>query len=245
MSNEWIWFIFLIVDFSLTLTAIYFFGRRALFVIIAVNIVVCNLQVIKTVEIFGFVATLGNIVYGGIFLATDLLGEVYGKKEARKGVWLGFFAMIFMTVSMQFALWFHPHESDFAHPAMSTIFGFMPRILFASLVAYLLSQHHDVWAFQFWRKRMAGRHLWLRNNLSTCVSQAVDSLVFVTLAFYGVFEAPVLLSILLTTYFIKIIVALLDTPVVYAGRWALERHMRKYGDADDLVLLNRRQDSGG
>jgi queuosine precursor transporter len=239
MPNEAIWLIFLIVDFALTLTAIYFFGRKALFVIISVNIIICNLQVVKTVELFGFVATLGNIVYGGIFLATDLLGEVFGRKEARKGVWLGFFSMIFMTVSMQFALLFQPHESDFVHPAMSTIFGFMPRILVASLIAYLLSQHHDVWAFHFWRKQMKGRHLWLRNNLSTCVSQAVDSLVFVVLAFYGVFETPILLSILFTTYFVKMLVALMDTPIVYAGRWVLLQHLRKYGGEDDKILLNR------
>lgn len=239
MPNELIWLIFLIVDFSLLLTAVYFFGRKALFLIISVNIIICNLQVIKTVELFGFVATLGNIVYGGIFLATDLLGETYGKEEARKGVWMGFFAMVFMTVSMQFALWFHPHESDFAHPAMSTIFGFMPRILFASLVAYLISQHHDVWAFHFWRTLMKGRHLWLRNNLSTFASQAIDSLVFVMLAFYGVFETPVLMSILFTTYFVKILVALLDTPIIYAGRWVLEQHQKRFGDEDNSPRLEK------
>ncbi len=193
------------------------------------------MQVIKTVELFGFVATLGNIVYGGVFLATDLLGEVFGKDEARKGVWLGFFSMILMTVSMQFALWFEPHASDFANPAMSTIFGFMPRILLASLTAYLISQHHDVWAFHFWRNRLKGRHLWLRNNLSTLVSQAVDSLVFVTLAFYGIFEAAVLISIFFTTYFMKVLVALLDTPIIYAGRWALNRHLIKYGSPEGTV----------
>jgi len=242
MSNELIWLIFLIVDFSLTLAAIYFFGRRGLFVIISVNIIICNLQVIKTVELFGFVATLGNIVYGGVFLATDLLGETFGKKEARKGVWLGFFAMVAMTVSMHFALLFQPHESDFAHPAMSTIFGFMPRVLVASLLAYIVSQHHDVWAFHFWRTRMGGRHLWLRNNLSTLVSQAIDSVVFVVIAFYGVFETPVLMSILFTTYFIKVLVAILDTPIVYLGRWVMRRHLARYGGEDDAVLMRGSQD---
>jgi len=242
MSNELLWFMFLIVDFSLALTAIYFFGRRALFVIIGASIIVCNIQVMKTVELFGFVATLGNIVYGGIFLATDLMGETFGKKEARKGVWLGFYALVFMTVSMQFALWFTPHESDFIHPAMQTIFGFIPRVALASIVAYLVSQHHDIWAFHFWRKVTQGRHLWLRNNLSTWVSQAIDSLVFVMLAFYGVFERKVLLSILLTTYFIKLLVALLDTPIIYMGRWVIQKHLQKYGNRDDLRLQQERLD---
>ena len=238
MPNELLWILFLIVDFSMALTAVYFFGRRALFVIIGASIIICNIQVMKTVELFGFVATLGNIVYGSIFLATDLMGETFGKKEARKGVWLGFYALLFMAVSMQFALWFTPHGSDFVHPAMETIFGFIPRVAFASVAAYLLSQHHDIWAFHFWRKVTRGRHLWLRNNLSTWVSQAIDSLVFVTLAFYGVFEKEVLLSILLTTYGIKVVVALLDTPMIYMGRWVMQKHLEKYGTGEDLRVLS-------
>ena len=127
MPNELLWFLFLIVDFSLALLAIYFFGRKALFVIIAVDIIVCNIQVLKIIEIFGLVATLGNILYGSIFLATDLLGEAFGKKEGQRGVWLGFFALLFMTISMQFALLFKPHESDFIHQSLKNIFGLIPR----------------------------------------------------------------------------------------------------------------------
>jgi len=230
MPNEIWWLLFLVIDFSMALIAIYFFGRKALFVIIAADIIVCNIQVIKTIELFGFVATLGNIVYGSIFLATDLLSEVFGKKEARRGVWLGFFALIFMTVSMQIALQFQPHESDFSQQAMQTIFGFIPRITVASLIAYLLSQHHDIWAFHFWKKKTSGKHLWLRNNASTWISQAIDSVVFVMIAFYGVFSTEVLISILFTTYVVKVLVAVLDTPVVYLGRWVLNKHFEKFGE---------------
>jgi uncharacterized integral membrane protein (TIGR00697 family) len=229
MPNELLWFLFLIVDFSMALIAIYFFGRKALFVIIAVDIVVCNIQVLKTIEIFGMVATLGNILYGSIFLATDLLGEAFGKKEAQRGVWLGFFALLFMTISMQFALLFKPDQSDFIHQSLKNIFGLVPRVAFASLIAYLTSQFHDVWAFHFWRDKTRGKHLWLRNNASTWISQAIDSVVFVLIAFYGVFETTILISILLTTYFIKVIVAFMDTPVIYLGRWVLNKHNETFG----------------
>ncbi|MFZ0390400.1 MAG: queuosine precursor transporter [Calditrichia bacterium] len=241
MPNEIWWLIFLTADFGMALTGIYFFGRKALYVIIAADIIICNIQVIKTIELFGMVATLGNILYGSIFLATDLLSEVFGKKEARRGVWLGFFALIFMTVSMQLALQFTPHPSDFSHEAMQTIFGFLPRITLASLVAYLLSQHHDVWAFHFWKERTGGRFLWLRNNLSTMVSQIIDSVIFVFLAFYGVFEMPVIWSILITTYAVKLLVALLDTPVIYLGRRVLQMHFRRFGE--DLLLKNREREN--
>lgn len=236
MSNELLWGLFIAFDFTLALFAIFFFGKKALYVIIAADIIICNLQVIKTIEIFGFVATLGNVLYGSIFLATDLLSEIYGKQEARKGVWLGFFALIFMTVSMQIALQFQPHASDFSQGAMQTIFGFLPRITLASLTAYLLSQHHDVWAFHFWKKKTAGKYLWLRNNASTWVSQAIDTLVFVSIAFYGVFEFSILLSILFTTYFLKIIVAILDTPVVYLGKWVIQKHYQNFGSKNDPEL---------
>lgn len=235
MPNEILWILFLAVDFCLALLAIYFFGRKALFVIIAVDIVVCNIQVLKTVELFGFVATLGNILYGSIFLATDLLGEAFGKEEARKGVWLGFFALLFMTISMQFALLFQPHESDFANDALKTIFGFIPRVALASLVAYLASQLHDVWAFHLWRDKTKGKYLWLRNNASTWVSQAIDSMVFVFIAFYGVFETGVWFSILITTYIMKVIVAILDTPVIYIGKWVLAKHNERYGLEEEVL----------
>jgi uncharacterized integral membrane protein (TIGR00697 family) len=228
MPNELWWLIFLAVDFGLSLLAIYYFGKNGLYVIIAADIIICNLQVIKTVEIFGLVATLGNILYGSIFLATDLLSEVYGKKEARKGIWMGFYALIFMTISMQLALQFKPHSSDFSSEAMQTIFGFLPRITLASIIAYTISQNHDIWAFHFWKKITGNKYLWLRNNASTLVSQAIDSSIFVFIAFLGVFEWSILLSILLTTYLIKILVALLDTPIIYLGKWVLSRHERNF-----------------
>jgi uncharacterized integral membrane protein (TIGR00697 family) len=123
---------------------------------------------------------------------------------------------------MNLALIFTPLAGDeFAtttHEATSTIFKLMPRIAVASLAAYLLSQRHDVWAFHFWKKRFEkDSQLWLRNNLSTMVSQLIDSIVFVAIAFYGVYETGVLIEILITTYFLKWIVAAADTPFVY---WA-------------------------
>jgi len=162
-----------------------------------------------------------------------LLSEVYGKSEARKGVWLGFFALIFMTIIMQISLQFQPHESDFSQEAMQTIFGFIPRIAVASLTAYLISQHHDVWAFHFWKKKTRGRYLWLRNNASTWISQAIDSFVFVFIAFYGVFKLNIIFSILFTTYFLKILIAVLDTPIVYLGRWVLRKHIEKQPGSND------------
>ncbi len=193
-------------------------GKQGLYILIAASIIVANIQVVKTVQLFGLVATLGNVLYGSLFFATDLLSEVYGKKSARRGVWLGFCAMILMTIWMQLAIRFVPDASDFAQGPMETIFGLMPRIAAGSLIAYLLSQHHDVFAFHYWKGKTGGRHLWLRNCASTAVSQAIDSVVFCAIAFIGLFPWPVLVEILVTTYFLKFLVMLGDTPFIYWAR---------------------------
>lgn len=223
MPNELLWFIFIVVDLSFSILAFYIWGKYGLYAMIAVGTIVCNIQVIKTIQMFGLVATLGNVVYASIFFNTDIISEIYGKKEARSAVWMGFFALVSAIVAMQFAIQFKPHSSDTMQPHLQAIFGFLPRIVLASLVAYLLSQHHDIWAFHFWKHLTGGRWLWLRNNLSTMVSQLIDSGVFTFLAFWGVFPWPVFWQIFLTTYIFKWIIAALDTPFIYFGRWLYYR----------------------
>jgi queuosine precursor transporter len=226
LSTELLWFLFLILNLSAGLVLFALFKKTGLLAMIIVSIIACNIQVTKTIELFGLVATLGNVMYAGIFWATDVISEVYGKRDAKRAVWVGFASLLLATASMQVALLFEPHSSDFVDPALKTVFGLLPRIAGASLAAYLLSQFHDVWAFHFWRKRTGTRYLWLRNNLSTLVSQALDSIVFSFGAFLGVFSVDVVLQIVLTTYLLKFIVAALDTPFIYAAvalsrRWQL------------------------
>jgi len=132
---------------------------------------------------------------------------------------IGFFSLITMTLLMNLALLFQPLDDEFSretHNSLSHIFSFMPRIVLASLIAYFVSQRHDVWAYHLWKRFFPERkHIWIRNNLSTMVSQLIDSLLFTFLAFYGVFEMPILWEILLTTYLLKWLVAAADTPFVY------------------------------
>lgn len=223
MNNEIFWFAELLLNFLLIILAYRLFGKWGLIMWIPVSVIVANIQVVQTVQIFGTVATLGNVVYATSFLITDILSENYGKEEAKKAVWIGFFSLISMTLLMNITLLYIPLAGDAfalqAHEATKTIFSLMPRIALASLTAYMLSQQHDVWAFHFWKNKFPlHRHLWIRNNLSTFVSQLIDSGVFVMIAFYGVFETSVLFEIFLTTYFLKFIVAAADTPFVYWGK---------------------------
>jgi len=229
MQNELLWLAMLLANFMLIILAYRLFGKWGLIMWIPISVIVANVQVIQTVELFGLAATLGNIVYASSFLVTDILSENYGKKEAKKAVWIGFFSLVSMTALMNLALQFLPLEGDdfasVAHDATSTIFSLMPRIAVASLAAYLLSQRHDVWAFHFWRNYFPEEHhLWIRNNLSTMISQLIDSVVFVLVAFYGVFDWATLLEIFVTTYILKWVVAAADTPFVYWGKRIFKRN---------------------
>ncbi|MBT4824682.1 queuosine precursor transporter [Candidatus Woesearchaeota archaeon] len=217
MSNELLWIILLLVNCFMVVFAYRFFGKTGLYVWTAAAVILANIQVLKTVQLFGMVATLGNIIYGSLFLSTDILSENHGKKAARKAVWIGFFVLIAATIIMQICLQFIPDASDFAHGSLEVLFGFLPRIALASLTAYLISQNFDVWYFHFLKKKTKGKYLWLRNNMTTMTSQFFDSLIFVMIAFWGVFPNTVLWEIFLTTYVLKWIVALIDTPFIY---WA-------------------------
>lgn len=217
--NELYWIVLLLANFGLILLSYRFFGKMGLFIWVPIAGIVANIQVIQTIELFGFTATLGNIVYASSFLVTDILSENYGKKEANKAIWIGFFSLIAMTILMNLALFFKPTPEAFSqdtYKSIETIFSFMPRIVLASLVAYILSQKHDIWAFHFWKKHFSStKTLWIRNNLSTMVSQLLDSLVFTVIAFYGVFETEILIEIFATTYLLKWLVAAADTPFIY------------------------------
>ena len=224
MSNELLWLLMALIDFAALLLVFRLFGKEGLYIAIVISIIVCNLQVLKIVEIFGLTATLGNILYGSIFLATDLLSELYGKEKARRGVWFGFYALIFTTVIMQIALLFKPAADDFIDPALRQIFDFLPRVVVASVIAYMVSQFHDVWLFHILKNKFKGRHLWLRNNITTMTSQLIDSVIFCTIAFWGVFPNDIFLEILLTTYVIKWVVAFIDTPFIYLARYMAVRY---------------------
>ncbi len=217
--NELLWLLMLGCNFAGISLAYRFWGKTGLYSWIALAAILANVQVLKTVNLFGLTATLGNIVYATSFLATDILSENHGTKAAKQGVFVGFFVLIASTLIMQIALLFRPDATDMVQEALHTIFSVLPRITAASLCAYLLSQWHDVWAYDFWRNKFPlKRHIWIRNNGSTLVSQAIDSAVFVLLAFLGTFPPGVLLEIFVSTYILKGVVALADTPFVYLAR---------------------------
>jgi uncharacterized integral membrane protein (TIGR00697 family) len=219
MFNEVLGIGFAILNMIFVLLMYKFFGRTGLFVWVGFATVLANIQVVKLIEIFGLTATLGNAVYGSIFLVTDILNEKYGKKEAKKAVWLGFSSLIMMTVIMQVVLQFEPAPDDFAQESLTTIFGLIPRIALGSMIAYIISQYTDVLIFSFLRKLFpSDGAFWIRNNGSTMLSQLLDTLIFTSIAFLGVYPTDVWISIFISTYVLKFLVSIVGTPFGYLAK---------------------------
>ncbi len=216
MSNEILWLIWIVVNFVFITIAYKMFGKTGLYAWIAFGTVIANIQVTKNIQLFGFDATLGNIMYGTLFLVTDSLGELFGYEAAKKAVKIGFFTLLTTVVIMQIALMFEPTFWDEGHTALSYTFGLLPRIALGSILAYLVSQFLDIKLFAMIKEKMPqDKYLWVRNNGSTLVSQLVDTVIFVPIAFLGVYDFSIVMSIFLTTYFFKVLVAFADTPFIY------------------------------
>ena len=174
-----------------------------------------NIIASKIVSIGVLIVPAAIVLYPLTFLFTDVVSEVEGKESAHTLVIMGFCMSLFMVLVIFIGkvlppAFFWEHQDSY-----NIILGATPRIVFASMVAYLVSQNHDVWAFHWWKRKTAGRHLWLRNNLSTMVSQLIDSVLFIGIAFTGVYPAKAIAGMILGQYLIKVCIAVLDTPFCY------------------------------
>lgn len=218
MINEILWIGSILVCFFLVMLSYKFFGKNGLFVWMAVGVILANIEVMKTVKVFGMVTALGNVIYSSLFLTTDILTENYSKKEAQKAVWLGFFVLISVTILMQITLNFVPDESDFLSEHITALFVLLPRITIASLTAYLISQTLDVTVFSKLKRLHERRLLWFRNNVSTSVSQFIDTSIFTLIAFTGIFSWSIMLQIFITSMIMKVVVSFCDTPFIYWAR---------------------------
>lgn len=229
MRNIILWFVMMLINFSCIIFSYKKFGKLGLYIWIPISTILANVQVVMLVRLFGMDATLGNILYAGGFLVTDILSENYGREEAKTAVKIGFFSLISMTLIMQVAINFSPLEIEEGlklFNGVKSIFSLMPRLAFASLIAYLTSQFHDVWLYEYIKLKFPSiKLLWLRNNGSTLISQILDNFIFTLIAFYGVYPREILLQIFISTYVIKIIVAFCDTPFIYLAEYLFRRKM--------------------
>ena len=221
----------LVIFYAMVVFAYRFFGIKGLMCWTVVATIAANIEVLVQIEAFGMNMTLGNIMFASTFAVTDVLSEVAGKKTAQKAVNIGIATAVAFIIITQSWLLFQPNEYDFAMPFMQAIFSNTPRLMLTGLVVYAIVQRFDVWLYhRIWEltSKSTGRtrpYLWVRNNGSTLVSQALNAVLFTFGAFYGVFETEVLFSIIVASYIIFMVTSLADTPVVYLCRYMKSRGM--------------------
>lgn len=177
----------------------------------------------KFVELFGLVIPVGVLAFPITFLATDLICELYGEKRAQNLVIVGFFMNLFMLAIMSLGNFLNDAGISGQSKLYDGVYNFMKAGVFASIIAYAVAQTVDVKMFHFWKKLTKGKHLWLRNNLSTIFSQLVDTIAILSINYFvGNFNGEInsleaLFSLILSMYAFKFFSALLDTPLFYLG----------------------------
>ncbi len=199
-----------------------------------------------------FALTTGLLTYPVTFLITDIVSEIYGKKRADFMVLLGFGMSLLMLGIVQVAIhvpahayWvpganaFYDTVQGYQH-AFESVFSVGPKLVFGSMLAYLCAQLCDNYLFHWWKRKTDGKHLWLRNNGSTWISQLVDTAIVNSILFYWGFgwEFWKGVQVMATIYVYKLIIAALDTPLVYLGVYAVKRNLGLKTSTEETAPLS-------
>ncbi len=182
--------------------------------------------------------SVGILAFPITFLVTDIIGEVFGKKKAKQVVFIGLISMLFVIILTFISIYLPTAERSYIqHEEFAKMFGISVRFMIASVTAFFLAQMHDIWAFHYWKQKTKGKWLWLRNNASTIVSQAIDSVVFMFIALWHIpvwlakflpfientspkFTAAYIFTLLMPWWILKVVMAIADTPFMYCGvKW--------------------------
>jgi len=175
--------------------------------------------------IYTFEISVGILPYPLTFLVTDLISEIFGKKKANQvviaGIFASFFSLLIIYVSdvVTATSW-----SPVSDKVFSNVFGLSIIAVFSSMIAYLLAQFVDIRIYHYWKRLTKGKHLWLRNNFSTITSQFLDTFsVLFLLCSFGVIEWKYFTILLLNGFLFKVMVALLDTPILYLAVYYIRK----------------------
>lgn len=216
MHNELIFIVFILLDLFLALLSLKYFGKTGLIVFYVVHVVLVQITIQMQVDIFGYTAVVGSMLFAALFMSTDVLTEHYGKKEGYRAVLMGAGSLVLFLIVINVSMLFNPSDSNTIAPAFITLFGGQWRITISDLIiSYLVFQSLDVWIYHKIYEWTGTKHLWLRNCGSTFISQTIIAITFFQAAFAGTIEQSVLWQIILAGLAIKLLIALMDTPFVY------------------------------
>lgn len=185
-------------------------GIEALIGLICVQTILMNLFVTKTITLFGLTVTPTDAYAVSTTLGLNIVQEYYGRPMARKTIWISFFTAVVAIVMSQIQVGYLPHTLDTHHPHFAALFHFMPRIVAASLITYLIVMYTDSFIYGKLKHAFHGSYLVIRNYVSISISQFFDTVLFSFLGLYGI--APSVLPIIVISYTVKMAVIILSTP---------------------------------
>ena len=187
--------------------------------IFVTSLLIANVVSSKIVSFWGLTVPAAIVAYPLTFLMTDVIGEIWGKEEANKTVKLGFICQMISLALIGCAILLPVAPFADNQAQFTAILGSSFRVVFASMIGYLVSQSWDVWIFHKIRNAYIAKHgstkggRWIWNNASTMTSQIIDTAIFITIAFIGI--VPNIWTMILSQYLVKFVYALLDTPFFY------------------------------
>lgn len=217
------------------LVAVRYFGSLGLFTYAVVALVVANIQVLKITPFtfYNDTIALGTIVFSSIFLCHDILTDHFGAIVAKKSVRIGFFTLLFFTIAMVLTMGFPVAQPDGAQEvqsALQKLFVPVPALFVASLTSYIISQYNDIWIFDRLKGTTGSKLLWLRSLVSTGIASLLDSIIFSVLAWVVFASDPMdwhtlVYTYILGTYVLRLGIAVLNIPVLYAAKRLMQAHV--------------------
>lgn len=169
----------------------------------------------KVCTVWGYTFGAGILFFPISYVFGDVMTEVYGYARARRVVWAGFAALIFASLMSAIILRMPPAPSWPHQGAFEIAFGNTPRIAMASLVAFFVGEFSNSYVLAKMKVRSQGRHLWMRTIGSTIVGEAIDSMVFYPLAFWGLWDFSVVVKVMIGNYVLKVLWEIVMTPFTY------------------------------
>lgn len=194
-------------------------GKERLYSVIIVFLILIATAGGKIVEFFGYETNTGNIFYASVFLATYFLIERYGKEEGIRSIWIGIIGVAFFTILAGLsALQIGSESTTQVNNALSVVLGSAPRLAFASLLAYGISQSVNVYLYIYLKQKFNGARLWLRANLANAAAQAVDSIIFFVVAFGGTIAPANIGEVILMGLVIKIVFMMAASTLLFLNK---------------------------
>ena len=235
------WLLQLVFCYVSVLVMLRFFGAKGVAVLMGVMVIAANIQVLKLFHVPGIhqVLPLGTAFMATSYLASDMLAEYYDQKTAKKAINLAIAAFVLLFIAMFFTIHFPVvsladqqsagvDNQNAIQDAMITLFSPAPKLFICSMISFWISQRLEIFIFCRMRTWLGEKNLWLRNNISTWVAALCDNTIFSVLMWRFFADEPVswhvlIVGYILGTYALRVLMAILDTPMIYLAKFCVPK----------------------